>query len=419
MIRTKSSLKTPKSTYWAYSTRLHVILYSTLLIATPFVMLQNFLQDAIGRLSRLSINIVGVDVPVVPVTALIIAITLIAIFRSRITGLRVVAGVSAILLITIAQQFTDYYFDHKFYDLQQNWHYIAYCIFAFMIYRDISYRKISPSKIMLITFLSAMLFSSIDEVFQKFMSSRIFDISDIAKDVWGALIGITMLYIGGRSTDSIKKDLKRIRQPSLKGYIKYPLSMLILLYVFSLIFLISSSLLTDFPYLFPAILITIGGFILFFMLFQISQFKWGKYTLLFLIAILILGQSFLFLKFKSRNITYHQYGLTVYKGIPIPFFDIMIFPDGSFRLVDKKHFFNYRDQAFFIKQGTDIILIGSGDHGKSGHGFPEETEVQFVYNSVIKRGTQVIILKNSEACELFNKLKREKKNVLFILHNTC
>ena len=71
-----------------------------------------------------------------------------------------------------------------------------------------------------------------------------------------------------------------------------------------------------------------------------------------------------------------------------------------------------------LRKGVDIIIIGSGMDGLGGKGFPDESNF-FKYNPFFKRGTQVIILKNSEACELFNRLKRENKNVLFILHNTC
>jgi hypothetical protein len=89
-----------------------------------------------------------------------------------------------------------------------------------------------------------------------------------------------------------------------------------------------------------------------------------------------------------------------------------------FRLVDKKHYFNKRDQKFFFKQKTNIIIIGTGADGLGGKGFPDKTNF-FIYNPYIEKGTQVIILKNPEACEVYNRLKKENKDVLFILHNTC
>jgi len=105
--------------------------------------------------------------------------------------------------------------------------------------------------------------------------------------------------------------------------------------------------------------------------------------------------------------------------VPVPFFDIMIFSDGSFRPVDKKHYFNARDQRFFLRQEADIILIGSGAEGKGGQGFPEKDPVQFIFNNYRGRPTQVIILRTPDACREFNRMKREGKHVLFVLHNTC
>ena len=144
-----------------------------------------------------------------------------------------------------------------------------------------------------------------------------------------------------------------------------------------------------------------------------------KFTLLSIFVCAVLLQTYFFVKYRSANIVNHRHGLTVYKGIPIIFFDAMIFPDGTFRLVDKKHFFNLRDQKFFSKQRADILVIASGSKGEGGQGFPVKAPVQFIYNYYTQRGTQVIILENSQASELFNRLKSEGKNVLFILHNSC
>jgi hypothetical protein len=140
--------------------------------------------------------------------------------------------------------------------------------------------------------------------------------------------------------------------------------------------------------------------------------------MLVILIIAIVIQGFFFIKHRHDNIVYTRYGLTVYKGIPIPFFDIMVYPNGMFRLVDKKHYFNNRDRDFFLKMKSDIIIISSGVYGKGGKGFPDD-ENAFVYNPSIKEGTQIIILRNDEAAETFNRLKSEGKKVLLIFHNTC
>lgn len=404
---------------WIHSSRLHVVLYTFLLVATPFVLLQNFLVERIAIVSSSSIEIGGVVVRIVPTTALILGIFLLVYFRSHLTRLRILAGVVVLLMIALAQQITDFYFGHNFYDLQQNWHYLAYGIFPFMMYRDLIPRRIPLTKIILITYFSAMSFSCFDETFQMHMSNRVFDMCDIAKDVWGTLLGMVLILLGGNQARALTARWRQIRHPKLKGYTKHPFSLLILIFVFALLFLCFSSLLTDSVHWKSVILLTVGTFALFFILFHASQYKWGKYGLILTLTVGLLVQSYFLVKHHSDGIIHNQYGLTVHKGIPIPFFDLMIYPDGGFRLVDKKHYFNQRDQTFFLKQRTDIILIGKGMYGKGGKGFPEETPVQFIYNKYTHQGTQLIILKNTEACRLFNRLKREGKSVLFILHNTC
>jgi VanZ family protein len=404
---------------WVYSPRLHVVLYSLLLIATPFVLLQNFLVEAISAASGSTFPLAGVRLPIVPVAALVVALALLVYLRPYLTPMRLIAAAVAVLWLALAQQITDYYFDHNFYDLQQNWHYIAYGIFAFMLYRDLAPRGMSLARIMLVTYLCALSFSTFDEIFQMYMSSRVFDVSDIAKDVWGTLAGVILIYLGSRPASALRADWRHLRHRRVGEYLRHPLSLLLLLMVFTLLLLCCSSLLSDAEHWPLVAAFTLVGFAAFSTSFHLSRYRWIKYGIyLFLVAGLA-TQSYFFLKYRSQNIVHNQYALTIYKGIPIVFFDVMIFPDGSFRLVDKKHYFNSRDQRFFLKHKPDILLIGSGSEGRGGNGFFLKAPNQFVFNPFTRRGTQVIILKTPEACEVFNRLKREGKNVLFILHNTC
>ncbi|MBU0616608.1 MAG: VanZ family protein, partial [Planctomycetes bacterium] len=327
--------------------------------------------------------------------------------------------VIVLLMITLAQQITDYYFDHNFYDLQQNWHYVAYGIFAYMMYRDLRPRGWPSARIMLLTFCAALLFSTFDETFQMHMSSRIFDVSDIAKDVSGALIGIVLVYLGGPMGETLLANWRPIRHRRLRDYLNHPVSALVLMTVFAALLVCISSLLSDFEHWPIVAMLTVGGFVVFFLLLHLSQYKWCKYALLTIVVLGGTAQAWAYLKHRSDYIVHNRFGLTVYKGIPVPFFDLMVFPDGGFRLVDKKHFFNSRDQAFFLRRKPDILLIGSGSRGLGGKGLYEDAPNQFVYNRYTKQGTQVIILPTPEACRLFNRLKHENKNVLFVLHNTC
>lgn len=404
---------------WVHSTRLHVILYSMLLVATPFLMLRSFLQSAIGRVSIYSVDIGGLPIVVVPTVALVVAVALLIGLRRLITKRRILAVVVALLMITLTQQIADFYVGHHFYDLQHNWHYFAYAVFAYMVYRDLAPRGVSLANIMLVTYGAALLFSTFDEAFQKGMSNRVFDIGDIAKDSWGSLIGMTFLHLGGTRAGCLLDRWGPLRHRRLRDYLTHAPSLYVLMLMLTFLLVCNGSLLSDFRHWPMVVVLTLGSFAVFFVCFHLSQYRPVKYGLLTLLVAGVLAQGYSFYKCRSDYVVYHRYGLTVYKGIPIVFYDVMIFPDGTFRLVDKKHYFNSRDQTFFMKHQPDIIIIGSGANGLGGRGFVKESPSQFMYNPHIKRGTQVIILKTPEACEVFNRLKRERKNVLFVLHNTC
>lgn len=411
----------PKSSQipWIHSTRVQLVMYSFLLVATPFILLRAFLQDALGRFSASRVPLGGLEIPLVPSVILLLALTLIVVLRRLIT-VRFLSGVLlALVMITLAQQITDFYFDHNFYDLQQNWHYIAYAIFAFMVRRDLVPRGLAPARIMLITFCAAMLFSTFDEGFQWFLSSRIFDAGDIAKDIWGAMIGITLINVGVTGELACREAWRELRQPALKAYLHRPASLYTLLFAFGLILICVSALLTNTEYLLQVILISGGCFLFFFVLFHLSQYRPVKFALWGAALLLLVVQGFFFVRHRGDQVVHNSHGLIVYKGIPIPFFDVMIYPNGLFRPVDKKHMFNSRDRTFLLRREVDIILIGSGTKGRGGKGFPEKAVSQFIYNANLQRGTQVIILRTAEACQEFVRLKREGKNVLFILHSTC
>jgi VanZ family protein len=403
---------------WILSPRVHVFMYALLLIATPFILLRNFLVQAIALLSDSSFSAFGVEIKIIPAAVLLASIALLIIYRRHITKLRLSAVAIVILLDTLAQQVTDYYFDHNFYDLQQNWHYFAYGLYAYMIYRDLHPRGLPLYKIMLITYFSALGLSTFDEIFQKYMSSRIFDVCDIGKDVWGVYAGMILIYFSSKHSQLLFKDWKQIRHEKMRNYYRHPFTLLILMFVLSILFLSTGSVLTEAEYTFLVVILTIVAFSLFFAVLHLSRFKAGKIIIVGILVGASLLQSFFFMKYREKNIVYTRYGLTIYKGFPIPFFDIMIFQNGIFRLVDKKHSFNQRDIRFFLKRKPDIILIGSGAYGQGGKGFGDPRHV-FLYNLWAKRATQVIIQKNSEAGKTFNRLKKENKNVLFIIHNTC
>ncbi len=110
--------------------------------------------------------------------------------------------------------------------------------------------------------------------------------------------------------------------------------------------------------------------------------------------------------------------MTIYKGLPLKFFDVIIYPDQTFRFVDKKTEFNKTDKELLLSFEPDILLIGSGVHGGGGNGFPYKDKSHLIYNPENKKPVQVIILNSREACIKYNELLENNHRVLFVLHKT-
>lgn len=403
-----------------FSTRLHTVLYSLLMIATPFVMLRSFLQEAIGQLSRFMIPITdNLELPLVPLAALLLVIVMMVIFRRYLTVRMLIGFGVAAILITLSQQTSDFYFGHKFYDLQQNWHYIAYSIFALMMYRDLEPRGIPIARFMILTFFIAMAYSTFDEGFQMHMSNRVFDVSDIAKDVWGVLIGMLLVLISGRHYRELLDRNIPMRRRTLREYLKTPRALMPLLLMLGFILVVISSLLSDAGYWFHVIAITLGLFLIVFLLWHFSRFRWVGSTILILLLGTVVFFSVRFFTYTGDPLNRVHYGYVEYRGIPLPFFDVMIYPDGRFRFVDKKHYFNSRDRRFLLGIKPDILVISSGWYGKGGQGFTDKHFVHYQYNPFIGRGTQIIILPSKQAVATYNRLIKEGKHVLLVHHNTC
>ncbi len=401
-----------------YSPLINLILYIMLLVATPFLLLQNYLQTFIGKLSLYKLNFVGINIPYIVIIALIISVTLIIKNLKHFSKFRIISILVAILLMIIGQKLSDFYFNHAFYELQHNWHYFAYGIFSYIAYRYFKSKNSSDAKIILFTFLTAISISAFDEFIQIHISNRIFDIGDIGKDIWGTIIGMFFIFFVINKGEIIRQGWK-IREKKVRDYLNNPFPILFLEMVFTLILLAVSSQLTNFEYLGYSIFISIVFFLIFFFIFHLSQKKMFKRIFIGFLIIYIIIQGFFFIKYHKEGIIHNSNGITVYKGIPLLFFDVMIFENGSFRFVDKKHDFNTRDKNTIYHHTNNILLIGSGEDGLGGNGFPEKLKPQFVFNIIKLKPLQIIILKTPEACKKYNQLKKEGHNVLFIIHNTC
>ncbi|MDP8205637.1 MAG: VanZ family protein [Candidatus Electryonea clarkiae] len=410
-----------KRTFWNPRTESMVqyILFAILVVATPFIVVTRYLQNAVHILSHLSFSVFGRDIPYILIFGSIILLSLIFRYRKEITWRRIKAILVILIVILFAHKTQDLYTDMSFFDLQQNWHYIAYCAYVFFFFRAFNARKMSKNKMILYSFSSSLCMSTFDETFQFFMSNRIFDISDINKDALGAVFGLILVLFVSETYGTISVKLKTILKKNLVDYFKDPLSSLMLVSLFTVAFLFTSPLLTEHEYWYLNLL---TGFCLFLFLMSIihfSQYLKIRYLIAGIALITFISLSVSFAINFNKNIMYNSYGLTVYKGLPIPFFDIIIYQNGMIRLVDKKHHFRSNDRAYFFKQNPDILLIGSGSEGAGGKGFDTAKGTYFIFNKFNLKGTQVIILPTPEAYKKFNQLKEKNKNVLFVIHNTC
>jgi VanZ family protein/uncharacterized protein len=394
----------------------HRSLYVLLLIATPFLLLQNYLQSFIGTLSDASFSINEIEIPYVLLIASVLVITVLVLFRRSITTFKIFAWFFVLFLFWVGQQSTDYYFNHKFYELQYNWHYFAYGIFAALNYRVLKTKHFPPQKIILNTFFYALGISAFDELVQIPLSNRIFDVGDISKDLWGTMIGMFILFVIIENAQ-IFRNSKPYRQVSWKNYLAEPKSVFILAFIFAYIFMVIASLLTDSDYLWQAIVIPVFIFGVVFLIIHLSQNK--KWRLAFIAIFITLSgiQLIALSKYWKENITYCGDYLLVYKGIPLPYFDALIYPSGRFRAVDKKTHFSTRDQQTIKAFAQNILIIGTGKNLKTGIGFPKDELTQFIYNHSQNKGLQIIIMENEQACLKYNQLAKEGKRPTLILHH--
>ena len=375
-------------------------------------MTKYYLQPTIKKISEYSFYFHNWEIKIIPIIFILFFSFIIYLIRKKLNQLRLLTLLFIGVVIIFAQQISDFYLGNSLFDIQSNWHYLAYTIFSYLMYRYLKYRKMDSTKIIAVIFLTATLISTTDETLQLNLTNRIFDISDIVKDMLGAVLGIIFVFFVYENGKIIEKGWK-IKHRKLKDYFRNPLSLLFLEFLFTLIFLYFSSILTEKTVRINSIFISLFVFVVIFLFIHFSANKIIRFFLVFL----IFAQIISFLVFMHKNIIYNSRFLTIYKGIPIPYFDLMIFENGMFRLVDKKTFFNSRDKERICSYADDILLLGSGEEGKGGKGFPKNEVMQFYVNKVKKKILQVITLRNQEAVPLFNDLKKQNKKVVFILHH--
>ncbi len=401
--------------YFLLSRSKQRLFYSLLLIATPFLLLQNYLQSFIGHLSDIKIELFEIKIPVVPFIAFLLALFLAVWLRKKFTRNRILGWVAIVIMFWVGQQLTDFYFHHRFYDLQYNWHYLAYAIFAFLSYRYLKEKGAEKSKILISTFFSALLISAFDELIQVPLSNRVFDLGDVSKDLWGTLIGLIFVFVIIEN-GKLFSDPFKIRFPKLKEYPEHAVAAFFYLTLFALFFMAFTSVLSDTHYFFQAILFPVAAFFLVFLFIHLSQFK-AKWAVWLLLSAVIAGLIYLQVNYRNKGVVAINNHLFLYKGIPVFYLDVLIYPNQTFRPVDKKDFFNQRDKKTIKKLSEDILIIAAGTNRDGGKGFLTDEISDFVYNEFNQKGMQVIVLDNKSAFAQYNRLINEGKRITMIVKN--
>jgi hypothetical protein len=338
--------------------------------------------------------------------------------RKNITKRKIIATLIVLLLIFVAHRTMDIYLGLSFFDLQTNWHYVAYCAYAFYFFRAFYARNFSPNRMIILAYFSTLMMSLFDETFQLFMSDRVFDVSDIAKDALGIYIGlITVLFIA-ETYGSISISFKSLPQKRLLDYLRKPLASIITLGILTISFILLTPLLTEYEYCLTGVLLSIGLSAFLMMVIYISRYRIFRIISLLIIAIMFIFISFSLINNWQNNLSFKKPGLIFYRGIPLPYFDFIVFPNGYCHLIDKKKYFRSTDRDYLLRQKPDIVLIGAGENGSGGKGFDQGIGTHFIFNRYTLRGTQIVILPTSQICEKYNLLKKKGKSVLAVMHNS-
>ncbi|MDP8229094.1 MAG: VanZ family protein [Candidatus Electryoneaceae bacterium] len=366
----------------------------------------------------MSLPLFGAQIPISVLVAVLLLCALFIYQRKNITIPRIVWCLVIVMMIGLSQLIQDIYSMMSVYDLQRNWHYVTFAAYVIMYFYAFGVTEENKARRILGAFFSAFFLSLFDEFFQLKMASRVFDISDIAKDAWGAIMGLLFVFFVLETYGTIDFKKHKLLPKSIKDYKRNPLAALVLTGVFSLTLLLVSPLLTDHQYAGILLILWLLLFVVTMTLIYLLRSRSFRIIIASIIGIVIIGLAGSFLSHRNSNINYVADNLIVYKGIPIPYFDMLIYQDGSARLMDKKSFFNEKDMAYLKSHKPDIILIGNGFRSQRGNEIVANEGTLFIYNNFTNDITQLIVLNTPDACRLFNRMKQNKKDVLFVIHST-
>jgi len=399
-----------------YSPLLHLLMVASFLVCAPFLMLQNYLQQTVSQVSRATFSLGSYAVPILPLLVLTALGVVLVVGRRHITRVRVAASVACLLMIALAQQVCDVYANLVFFELQQNWHYFAYIVFAQFALRF--FGRLDVPRRIAATWLLALAVSTFDEGFQMFINGRVFDPNDIAKDCWGAVIGLTAhlwLVHEGRTLGTGPVRVPRVRDLLTSARAVYALA-----FALALLLLLVTSLLSDPGYLGWALGVVAALFLVFAAALHVSQWRAGRWALGVAAILLVTGFAVARASWPSDQPVRVTPGITFVRGFPVPLFDVMLMPGGGWRPMDKRHHFNPDDRRFLLSRRADVLVLATGYDGSGGGGFasPGSRVSRLKYNPYTERPLQVIAMPTGEAVDVYNRLRKEGKDgVLLVVHH--
>jgi hypothetical protein len=103
------------------------------------------------------------------------------------------------------------------------------------------------------------------------------------------------------------------------------------------------------------------------------------------------------------------YAYTTYGACPRPISDFQVRADGSTRKVAKTHQLTFEQIEWLLDSQPEVLIIALGWDGVTA---PDDRIRGY-------RGCETHLLKNKEAIDLFNRLKRTGKRVAIHYHSTC
>jgi hypothetical protein len=103
------------------------------------------------------------------------------------------------------------------------------------------------------------------------------------------------------------------------------------------------------------------------------------------------------------------YAYSTYGAWPRPISDFQVRADGSVRKIAKTHELRFEQVEWLLASKPEVLIIALGWDGVNS---PDERIRSY-------KDCEVHLLKNREAIDLFNRLKREGKRVAIHYHSTC